>query len=771
MKRVFVHTPLEAAIKHKQNRSFSKLPLASATRIGAALLLPLLLLPAAITPAYAAAVPPGQQLQTVTESLTLLQSAPYFRNLPTEDARASLGVSYYEQAGAALTITGRSGELLQAVTPLGEKVYVPAWYTENAAASAKFSSPLILQLQPDARLHLFPDSEMSWPSDYALSGAVSAIRYGDWYGLSLPADPGYVNGSVTRPALLWVDSAGIQSTQSISGVLAVDSTVPTDMVRSLTETALQPGTPEDRVLDLLGEPFSRTQLPHFSNPARENGEERGTLWRYERSDAQLTVSFNASGKLLGWDWILPTSEAAQAGIRSAQPPYAFKYDFRSLPPAASVSPEPLWQVQSPLDAQYLLAAAGDVLLVQGDDALIGGGGGHMASSVSALDRSTGRRLWERDAGYGRLDVLPGEDGRSVLVLTDADPENDNRPVLRSIRLNDGAVRWSREVNNRKSEDTDSLSSLQTFAAGTSVLLSTQPSHTEKGTLTVFSQSSGSVRWTKTFADPYTVLNKGSQDSYVLIRQGRWIQALDPRNGQAVWSLKADEDMRQLPASPYAEDEYNDLFAETDGTRWITLGGDRIRLNTATGEILGRYPIKSNERIDQLDSRYLLIRRAIDTTNYAQGSLFESVLYDSRENREVWSVPGRAANPLLDGERLYVLLNGVPTALSTEDGQQLWKTPTTEFALAGLNISVQAGSFVPLGSDLLLPYGPDLLAFDAETGKLIRRIDGFSVVYNENNSFLIRNGLLASDGEALYAGSANGLFTAWDAQKIIDALDK
>ncbi|MEJ8302427.1 PQQ-binding-like beta-propeller repeat protein [Saccharibacillus sacchari] len=756
-----------AAFKNKQNLRKTKLLALPAKRFAIALCVPFLLVPATFTPAYAAATTQQQNENGSENKTTLYLPAPYFKTVPNAQDRSSLGVSYYGETGSILNVTDVSGELLQLRTSFGEQVYVPIWYTENQSADTESIQPVILRLKPDAALHLFPGSESVWSADYAASGAISAVQSGDWYGISLPADPGYANGSVVRPALLWVEKSQIQSTQKpVSGLLSADSTVPTAMVRSLTETSLQIGTTQAQTLELLGEPYSRTPLPYSETQTENSKGERGEKWRYERSDAQLTLSFGVDGKLLGWNWILPTSEAAQAGVNSNQPPYAFRYDFRTLPPVASASPELLWQSESKLDAQYLLAASEKVLVLQEDDGYVSGN--HLEGGIYAVDRTSGERLWSRDAGYGSVHTLISHDERSALVFTESDPQKDEKPMLRSIRLRDGAVRWSREIEQAETNLTDSN---PLFAADTSVVIAVQPNETGKGLLTVRSQQSGSVRWTKEFADPYQVLNQGSNDPYVLIRQGRWIQALDPNSGQAVWSLKSDENTVADPQS--TSGLFNGQLAspfDTDPSlRWVALGKDHVRLNASTGEITGRYPILENEQVDVLGNDYLLIRRALNASTYSSGSLFETVLYDVKLKRELWSIAGQADRPLLNQDRVFVLWNGIPAALSIEDGQPLWKTETAEFALGNLGGSAASGSFLRFEDTLLLPYGPDLLAIDAQTGKLLRRIDGVSTLYNESNTQLMRNHFLNSDNHTIYVGSANGSFSAISFEALSRAL--
>ncbi|OWR27149.1 hypothetical protein CDO73_23140 [Saccharibacillus sp. O23] len=745
----------------------------SAVLFGAALCLPLMLLPAALpgTAAAAGTAPAAQQASPASaarQAAELRLAAPYFKALPQSGDRASLGVNYYEAAGSSLNVTGRSGEMLEVLTPGGEKAYVPSWYTGSAAYEASAAKPLILQLKPEASLHLYPGSEANWPGDYAASGLISAVRSGDWYGVVLPASPAYAGGSVIRPSLLWVQSSQVASTQQIvTGLLAADSTVPLEMVRSLAETSLAVGTSEEDAEALLGTPYSRTPLPHYSTSDPAGTGKRGELWRYERGVAQFTVSFDTRGKLAGWNWILPTAEAAQAQVNPNQPPYAFTYDFRLLTPMPSISPQALWQAQSDLDAQYLSAASDDTLLVRGS----ADGGAGLGEELYALDRSDGTRLWQVETGSGGFDSLLGQDGRSALVLTRADPRNGGKPLLRSLRLSDGKVLWSREAEGSAPQTAESSRPVRLSAADTSVLLSTQPSEGGKGTLTALSQRSGSVRWTKEFVDPYKVLNEGSNDPYVLVQQNRWIQALEPRTGKAVWSIKTDEDTLPdsalesgTPVAPRI-----DPFERGDGTRWVTFGRDRVRLDTSGGKILARYAISPNERAEVLQGSYLLVRRSIDSQNYDGGSLFETSLYDTKQQREVWKIPGKLERAMLSDDLVYGLLGGVPTALSLSDGQPVWKTATSEFALANPHGRVDAGSFVRAGRILLLPYGPDLLTFDAETGAPLRRIDGVAFAYVENDSPLLRNGALNRDGETLYVGSANGRFAAFDADALTEQI--
>ncbi|OWA33661.1 hypothetical protein B9G55_20155 [Saccharibacillus sp. O16] len=765
---------IQVALAHTSQRRHLKAEGRSTALVGAALCLPLLLLPA-IWPSSAAAAaveaaPQASSLPAAQQSIEVKQSAPYFKALPQTGDRASLGVNYYEAAGSPLNVTGRSGELLQAVTPGGEQAYVPVWYTENAASETQAAKPMILQLKPTAQLYLFPGSQAHWSGDYASSGLISALRWGDWYGVVLPANPGYAGGSVIRPSLLWVESSQIASTQqAVTGLLSTDSTVPIEMAKSLIETSLPVGTPEQQVRDLLGEPYSRTALPHSATSDPAGSKQRGELWRYERGDVQFTVSLDTAHRLASWNWILPTSEASQSQLNPNQPPYAFTYDFRLLDPVPSIKPQTLWQAQSDLDAQYLLVASDDALLIQGDQTQPDGKPAE--EGLYALDRISGKPLWHRETGDGGFEAQFSEDKSSVLLLVQADPNKEQLPMLYSVRLSDGSVRWSREADSKSQQGASPSPRLS--LAGTSVLVSNQPNGSEKGLLTVRSQRSGAVRWTKEFAEPYTLLNQGSDDPYVLVQQKHWIQALDPRSGRAIWSLKTDTDT--LP-NPYGSLELAggprmDPFDRGDGTRWITFGGDWIRLNTATGDILARYAIASNERVDMPSSRYLVVRRAMDSADYDSGSLFETMLYDTQTQQEVWSVPGKLSQTLLEEDRLYGLLGGVPAALSLENGQPLWKTPTSEFAWTAPGRDVQAGSFVHTGRILLLPYGPDLLTFDAATGEPLRRIDGVSIAYVENKAQLIQNGTLNRDGDTLYVGSANGTFAALDANVLTEQVEK
>ncbi|MCQ4087091.1 PQQ-binding-like beta-propeller repeat protein [Saccharibacillus sp. JS10] len=757
----------EAAIKNKQNKQQAKRIKTLAKRVGVTLSVPILIFPMTFTSAYASNATP-KPTSYINQQQTVLQiPAPFFKSVPTTNERGSLGVSYYGEAKSILPNAVLSGEMLESQTPFGEKVYVPIWYTEDQARSAKSIQPTILQLKPEATLSLFPDSQQSWSADYASDGVVATMSYKDWYGVALSADPGYANGSVVRPALLWVKKEQIQSTQKpITGLMASDSTVPTSMIRSVTETSLPIGTTQDQALNLLGEPYSRTPLSHQDYRNLSDQAQRGEQWRYERSDAQFTLSFGADGKLLSWNWILPTSEAAQAGVNSDQPPYTFHYDFRTLPPVPSLSAPEDWSAQSNMDAQYLLAASENILVVQQHEQVIGDDSS--TNGIYALNKETGKRLWSSDIKQGSIQATLSQDQESVLILLTDDSVDQPKSKLQSIRLRDGAVRWSRDL-----EPGSANRNTQVFAVERSAVIAEQPTPESKGILNVLSPYSGEVRWSKSFADPYTVLNRGSDDPYVLVQQGGWIQALDSLTGQAVWSLKSElETAMNNPSSKNLFDGQlqRALDAHSD-IRWVTLGNDWVRLNASNGEITGRYPIQQNERIDMPGGDYLLIRRALDSSTFNTGSLFETILYDVKQEKELWRIPGWVDRPLLDNDRLYVLWNGIPTALSIEEGQPLWKTQTTGFALSDLQGTVDAGSFLHVDNLLLLPYGDDVLAFDDQNGKLLRRIDGVTMGYNDDFTSLSRSGVLNSDDKTIFIGSANGSFLAISVEALKQKLSK
>jgi len=441
-------------------------------------------------------------------------------------------------------------------------------------------------------------------------------------------------------------------------------------------------------------------------------------------------------------------------VNSDQPPYTFHYDFRTLPPVPSLSIPANWSSQSNMDAQYLLAASENILVVQQHEQVIGNDSS--ANGIYALNKETGKRLWSTDMKNGSLQAVLSQDQESVLILLADDSADQPQSQLQSIRLRDGAVRWSRIL---KSDSANR--NIQIFAVERSAIIADQPSPGRKGILSVLSPYSGEARWSKSFADPYTVLNRGSDDPYVLVQQGGWIQALDSLTGQAIWSLKADPQSANLiqPSAHLFDGQLQRALDPHSDIRWVTLGKDWVRLNASNGEITGRYPIRENEQIDMPGGDYVLVRRALDSSKFDTGSLFETVFYDVKQKKELWSLPGWVDRPLLDHDRLYVLWNGIPTALSTQDGQPLWKTQTTEFALSDLQGNRDAGSFLHADNLLLLPYGNDLLAFDDQSGELLRRIDGVTLLHNEDSASLLQSGTLNKDDKTIFIGSANGSFWA------------
>ena len=167
---------------------------------------------------------------------------------------------------------------------------------------------------------------------------------------------------------------------------------------------------------------------------------------------------------------------------------------------------------------------------------------------------------------------------------------------------------------------------------------------------------------KTLSGEHRLLNAGSGDPYVLVEQNGQLTAYDPVTGKAAWNVKVGKRVMDDPTQdPYfiGGYRYNPVSPVDMTTRWMPLGKEWVLLNTETGAREAVYPAREMERFEVLNERYLLVRRALNGEYFSGATAYESVLYDSLEDKEMWTVRGKAARGVIEGERVYLTLNGIP----------------------------------------------------------------------------------------------------------------
>lgn len=188
----------------------------------------------------------------------------------------------------------------------------------------------------------------------------------------------------------------------------------------------------------------------------------------------------------------------------------------------------------------------------------------------------------------------------------------------------------------------------------------------------------------------------------------------------------------------------------------------------TGKISARYLARRNEVLEVIDDRYLLIQRPDELNTGGYAASVETVFYDTQENRTIWTLKGRASKGIIDGSTVYLAIDGLPTAVDIESGSILWQIGSNdgedERSLIDVS-SFASSSYGLLGSNLLLPYGKDLLLIQKRDGKVLGRIEDMTMGYAELRDQETRQGTLNIVGDEIYIGFANGNFTRFSKDMI------
>lgn len=700
------------------------------------------------------------------DSIEAQQRVPLFpKQITTKSDIHKLNLSYYGQRGDRFKVRDMKGELLKIHSDdLGE-VWTPLWYwTKDAGQVVQLGDMKWITLSSKAKLALTPNSSITWDNKVAGDSEwVAVAQWKSWVGVIANPEPWQQDGEIYQPVLLWIEKQDIASEVLLPpGIFAPSSKISTDMIRNMVRWLLVPGTDSSYVKKLLGAPqFIETS----GNLQMENGKpmQLGKTWRYERPDGQFLVTFSQEGKLERTSWIIPGADGSRSIYTGLD--YRDSYHFMNTPMSETLQMDPLWRQQGDLDFAYLLAATPDVLLIKGDDG--GFSGMHQSSNIYAVTRTDGKKLWQVEAGFGILQAEAADSGDMVTILTDYNPEAkqyENR--LRQIRLSDGKVLWE-----RKSED-------QGYRVGmglaqNSVIMLETPDTEEKdhlAQLSVFDNTTGKLKWKREVPAKAQIFNAGGQDPYVLVRDQKALNAYDPNSGQVKWTVEL-----QGQQSNYASyDAYYpggpriNPLEPPSSSRWIQLGDRWMLLDLRTGNSLTEYSLTANERIEMIDERYLLVQRMTKTANHTGVSRseeqYESALYDAEREQELWTMKGRASKGTIAGDILYLLADGIPTAVRLGDGTSVWQMNHTTAEAENMSYFA-GGGYIVMSNYLLLPYGPNLLVIDRQSGDLLGRMQNMLMGYAELRELESRNGTINSSGDELYVGTANGAIVRFSIREI------
>ncbi|MGF7046885.1 outer membrane protein assembly factor BamB [Paenibacillus sp. DS2015] len=704
----------------------------------------------------------GSLLQPGDEITIRTRTAYFSEQLSAINSIEDWKIQYYSKEGESLPVESVGDEMLSVQTYERGTLWIPIWYTTEASSQVEWTDPGYVTVRTEANLSLAPESTLKWALEGREDELVCIARWNDWYGVIVAPSFWHKEYDIYRPVMLWVHEQDILDKRLIEkGLFDPDSTMATDVIRNLTEIKLAEGASQASVRKWLGEPHyieTSENLEQTGEPIR-----LGVTWRYERSDAQFTVSFSAEDRLERMNWILPT-EGKSWGNLSSGDDYYFTYDFPTTPLSATIDWTPVWHNQGDLNFTYLIGANEEVLLIKGDDG--GFSGMHNDSSIYAVNRQTGKKLWQLDAGFGWLTAKLDHTGENVTLFSDYDPsikEYVNR--IQHIRLSDGKVLWEYKPSLGDA-------GIDISATRDSILVYDRqgPEDTTRK-LVVLDSETGKVKWEKTLSVDYQMLNEGPQDQYVLIQDDNQLEALDSDTGSTVWEREV-VDQQVTVTNPekdpyYAGGERIDPFVPRSSTRWVFLGDQWLLMNMNSGEQLAAYAAKAGERFEVIDERYLLVQRS-DDHEESNGDGVETVFYDTKNSKVLWTMKGLASKGVIEGKRMYLVVNGVPTSVDKLSGKIVWQMDTTS-GVGDYLTQLTVSSYAVMDQYLLLPYGKDLLLLGKKDGKVIGRIQNIRVGYAELREQDTRNGTINIVGNEIYVGSANGGFARFNTETLAETL--
>ncbi|MBE9917644.1 PQQ-binding-like beta-propeller repeat protein [Paenibacillus donghaensis] len=686
---------------------------------------------------------------------------PYFQTRLTETSPwTELKAADYGRAGETVKAKSGLGELALVTTDSSGDYWIPGWYTTQAAKSIRETAPAYVSIAANAKLSLTPGSRLKWAQPNQGMKLIALANWKDWVGVMISPREWHKDDKVFRPVLLWVNAKSITSKEAVpDGILTRSSDVPIDVARELTEIRLDLGDSAAQVQKLLGAPDVKERSANFAHPGEAM--KVGTAWRYERPQAQFTISFSEQGKLMGWKWILPANEKLELGVYPGSN-YGFAYDFIATPAAFTLNSQPVWKNQGNLNYAYLVGSTDQVLLVNGDDG--GFSGMHHDSSIYAVDRNSGRKLWQVDAGFGIFNIALDRSRDTAAVYTEYDPAKKKyEGRIRELNLKDGRVIWEKQLSQEQQ--------VRMHAVKDAVLLYRIPaSDRDTGSLTVLDRATGKQKWNRTLGGKQRVLETAAEDPYILIQEGLKLRALSPENGKEIWSVTGKGEAEQDPqANAYFSFGNVRLPLQPQpSSRWFLVGGQWMLLDTGSGEVLAEYAWNRQERFETTnDQRYILVQRSDGLTDYDSSKVKETILYDVFGQRSIWSLPGKAVSGMFDQDRLYVVLDGLPAAVDRYKGTLLWQMPLSVRQSANpYTLDEMAKTrFAALSQHLLLGYGSDLLVLGKQDGQVQGRLKDVLMAYSEARYRNGIEGLLNITGNEIYIGSSNGGLARYNAAEL------
>ncbi|MFE6079127.1 PQQ-binding-like beta-propeller repeat protein [Paenibacillus sp. NPDC057886] len=695
------------------------------------------------------------------DTISLVAGIPLFRQVIDNKVAVDLmRISYYTSSQDNLNVYAVRGEWIKFKDHDIGDYWMPSWYTSQESKGLKTITPQTFSLRPGSKLYLTPGSSTSWSADTPLTDQafiVAATK--DWYGVSIAPRVWNKESSTYRPALLWVKAQDVEQQANLAnGWFQQGASLSTSAVHHLTDILLNPKTTSKQVKQWLGEPDWKEYSSNLNDTG--NAMSIGQTWRYERADGQFLVTFNKNGKLVRTRWNIPQDDRNHVVSdwnlsRSDNYEFTTKIYGKVLP--STLPWKSIWTNQGDINYTFLQAATDDVLLMKGDDG--GFSGGYYEGSFYALDRHSGRKLWEINGGFGRQQVEVDAGRQYVTMYTDYDPDKKEYvDRIRHLQLKSGDVVWEYAPKQKFR--------LNGITAAKNVVVVDSPvvEGSSNSWLSVLDSKNGKTLWKRKLTAGYELLNKSAEDPYVMYWEKDKLIAADPRSGRTVWSIAAGKStIDHLDRNPYFDGITRlDPFAPAQPERWMLLDDQWVLVDLNTGKQLAHFPARVGQQIEVLNDGMVLIRENKNGEMYGDYADFTTTLYDAKSGKKRWTLTDKIERGLVEDDQLYVIKNGYPAALAYDTGETRWNTQNT---ISSLRYPTNQGSYVVIEDQLLLPMGEDLLVMDKNDGTLIGRVHDVVMGNPEHRDRDAKNGTMNRLGNEVYIGSSNGRFSRYEASDL------
>jgi len=638
------------------------------------------------------------------------------------------------QAGDDYFLNSKDGDFSEIRTAAGEGGWIPTWYLNEEAAHIRNLEPQQLSISLDTDTLWYPNGRETAASLKAGAPVYAYQEYEDWYGIiaSSKEDAPY------SPFMLWIPKSNAEISGPATSLFGkgMDNEATMRVLATAVSSMVVPGISQARVRELFGEP---TYTEQSSNKG-ETGEKPVTLpvWRYETRTTHLIMEWNEADVL------------ESAYYRDAAGLLILDQWFGSIGSEAylvpSIVPEWEWRYQSDLPYNFLIDSVGDALIIAGEDG--GFSGMHMKSSLYALHKGTGKKIWQYDFGPNGSTFGISGDKNHVAILTEKQGMNRNIRyyLLEAINTKTGQQIWQHKV-----EDVFILGVV--VSGNVAVILYSDILNnavTDSYSMKAWDIRTGRSLWTNKLPGYKDISMQGNEELIILQAykdgydpEGGTIIALDPTTGEEQWKLeKRHTSMYNLLEDPNG-------YTAGSGKIW-TSTTDRLWLTDGrTGADVEQYPVLQKGWYEIVNDQYLL---SIHTDRADDDRKFTSSFIDRRTGERLFTEGGYASFGTIAGDKLYYRLDNHAYSFDLKTKKK------TGFEYEGSYID--AGPIIVHGNILVsaYPMRGTVYVLDPDTMEpLGRLLDTKLGIYDIIPSPFMQ-GYLTDINGSLYIGSANGWFS-------------